>query len=92
MHICLSPGNYFKIGASRKPGVKEAILNQSINQTLRRTIVTSGTTLAAVLAIFFFGGEVLHDFSFTLLVGIVVGTYSSIFQSCAWLRFLSIGY
>jgi preprotein translocase subunit SecD len=78
----------FKKGPSRKPGVKEAILNQSINQTLSRTIVTSGTTLAAVLAIFFFGGEVLHDFSFTLLVGIVVGTYSSIFQSCAWLSII----
>jgi preprotein translocase subunit SecF len=79
-----------KRGASRKQGVKEAILNRSINQTLGRTIVTSGTTLAAVLAIFLFGGEVLHDFSFTLIVGILVGTYSSIFQSCAWLRFLKI--
>jgi protein-export membrane protein SecD/preprotein translocase SecF subunit len=78
----------FKKGPSRKPGGKETILNQSINQTLSRTIVTSGTTLAAVLAIFFFGGEVLHDFSFTLLVGIVVGTYSSIFQSCAWLNII----
>jgi SecD/SecF fusion protein len=77
----------------KKPGGKEVILNQSINQMLGRTIVTSGTTLAAVLAIFFFGGEVLHDFSFTLIIGIIVGTYSSIFQSCAWLRFIpgSIG-
>jgi protein-export membrane protein SecD/preprotein translocase SecF subunit len=77
-----------KRGASKKQGVKEAILNQSINQTLSRTIVTSGTTLAAVLAIFLFGGEVLHDFSFTLIVGILVGTYSSIFQSCAWLTII----
>jgi protein-export membrane protein SecD/preprotein translocase SecF subunit len=73
---------------SKKQGVKEAILNRSINQTLGRTIVTSGTTLAAVLAIFLFGGEVLHDFSFTLIVGILVGTYSSIFQSCAWLNII----
>jgi len=77
-----------KRGISKKQGVKEAILNRSINQTLGRTIVTSGTTLAAVLAIFLFGGEVLHDFSFTLIVGILVGTYSSIFQSCAWLTII----
>ena len=62
------------------------ILDQSINQTLSRTIVTSGTTLVTVLALFFFGGEVIHSFSFTLLVGVVIGTYSSIFQSCAWLK------
>ena len=63
----------------------EKILDQSINQTLSRTLVTSGTTLLAVLAIFFLGGEVLHDFSFILMIGIIFGTYSSIFQSCAWL-------
>jgi preprotein translocase subunit SecF len=64
----------------------EKILDRSINQTLSRTIVTSGTTLLTVVALFFFGGEVIHAFSFTLMVGIVIGTYSSIFQSCAWLR------
>jgi preprotein translocase subunit SecF len=64
----------------------EIILDSSINQTLSRTIVTSGTTLATVFALFFFGGEVIHSFSFTLLVGIFIGTYSSIFQSCAWLK------
>jgi preprotein translocase subunit SecF len=64
----------------------EKILDRSINQTLSRTIVTSGTTLCTVLALFFFGGEVIHAFSFTLMVGVVIGTYSSIFQSCAWLR------
>lgn len=64
----------------------EVILDRSINQTLSRTIVTSGTTLATVLALFFFGGEVIHTFSFTLLVGVITGTYSSIFQSCAWLK------
>lgn len=64
----------------------EAILDRSINQTLSRTIVTSGTTLCTVLALFFFGGEVIHSFSFTLLVGVITGTYSSIFQSCAWLK------
>ena len=64
----------------------EAILDRSINQTLSRTIVTSVTTLLTVLALYFLGGEVIHAFSFTLLVGIIIGTYSSIFQSCAWLR------
>lgn len=69
----------------RKEGA-EIILDRSINQTFSRTIVTSGTTLATVLALYFFGGEVIHNFSFTLIIGIVIGTYSSIFQSCAWLR------
>ena len=62
------------------------ILNRSINQTLSRTIVTSGTTLCTVIALFFFGGEVIHSFSFTLMIGVIFGTYSSIFQSCAWLK------
>ena len=64
----------------------ENILDKSINQTLSRTIVTSGTTLLTVLSLFFLGGEVIHSFAFTLLVGIIVGTYSSIYQSCAWLK------
>ncbi len=64
----------------------ESIINRSINQTLTRTIVTSGTTLLTVLALFFFGGEVIHTFSLILIVGILIGTYSSIFQSCAWLK------
>jgi preprotein translocase subunit SecF len=64
----------------------EAILDNSINQTLSRTLVTSGTTLLTVIALFLFGGEVIHAFSFTLLVGIVFGTYSSIYQSCVWLK------
>lgn len=55
------------------------VINQSINQTLSRTILTSGTTLLVVVCLFFLGGEVIHDFSFALLVGIVVGTYSSIY-------------
>jgi preprotein translocase subunit SecF len=64
----------------------ELILDKSINQTLSRTIVTSGTTMVAVMSLFFLGGEVIHTFAFTLMVGILVGTYSSIFQSCAWLK------
>jgi preprotein translocase subunit SecF len=62
------------------------LLDSSINQTLSRTIMTSLTTLLTVMALFFFGGEVIHGFSFTLMVGIVLGTYSTIFQSCAWLK------
>jgi preprotein translocase subunit SecF len=55
------------------------IVNASINQVLSRTILTSGTTLLVVGALFFLGGAVIHDFAFALLVGVIVGTYSSIF-------------
>ncbi len=57
----------------------EHMMNLSINQTLSRTLLTSGTTLFVVLSIFFLGGEVIHDFAFALLVGVGIGTYSSIF-------------
>lgn len=56
-----------------------AIVNRSINQTLSRTALTSGLTFITVLALFFLGGEVLHGFAFTLVIGTLVGTYSSIF-------------
>lgn len=55
------------------------IVNRSLNETLSRTLLTSGTTLLVVLALFFLGGGVIHDFAFALLVGIIVGTYSSIY-------------
>jgi preprotein translocase subunit SecF len=55
------------------------ILNQSINQSLSRTIITSGTTILVVVALLVLGGEVLRDFSFALTVGVLVGTYSSIY-------------
>ena len=54
-------------------------MNTSINETLSRTILTSSTTLIVVLALFLLGGRVIHDFTFALLVGILVGTYSSVF-------------
>ncbi len=57
----------------------EELVNVSINQTLGRTIITSGTTMIVVLCIFFFGGSVIHEFSFALIIGILVGTYSSMF-------------
>ncbi len=66
----------------------ETILDTSIGQTLRRTFVTSITTLLAAGALLLFGGEVLYTFSLTLFIGVIVGTYSSIFQSCAWLAVL----
>ncbi len=54
------------------------IVNRSINQTLSRTILTAGLTFLTVLALYLFGGEVLHGFSFALVIGILIGTYSSI--------------
>lgn len=65
--------------ARRRDDVYDEVINTSINQTLSRTIITSGTTLIVVLFLFIFGGAVIHDFAFALLVGIIVGTYSSIF-------------
>jgi preprotein translocase subunit SecF len=56
-----------------------SLINKSINQTLSRTILTSGLTFLTVLALYLFGGQVLHGFSFALVVGIIIGTYSSIF-------------
>jgi len=55
------------------------VVNSSINEVLSRTIIVSMTTLLAALSLFFFGGEVLHDFSLAIVLGVVVGTYSSIF-------------
>lgn len=55
------------------------LVNKSINQTLSRTVLTSGLTFLTVLALFLFGGEVLHGFSLALVIGILIGTYSSIF-------------
>ncbi len=56
-----------------------AIINTSINQSLARTVVTSLTTLVVVIVLFLFGGEVIHNFAFALIVGVLIGTYSSIF-------------
>jgi preprotein translocase subunit SecF len=61
----------------------EQVVNTSVNQTLSRTIITAGTTFLAVLSLYLFGGEVLEGFAFTMLVGIVSGTYSTIFIAAA---------
>jgi preprotein translocase subunit SecF len=57
----------------------EAVMNRAVNQTLSRTVMTSGLTFLTVIALFLFGGPVLHGFSFALVCGIIVGTYSSVF-------------
>jgi preprotein translocase subunit SecF len=67
--------NFHKI---RRSAVAD-ILNQSINDTLSRTIITSGTTMLALVSLFVFGGEIIRGFSAALIVGVVVGTYSSIY-------------
>ena len=61
----------------------EAVVNQSVNQTLSRTVITAGTTFLAVMSLYLFGGEVLEAFAFTMLVGIVSGTYSTVFIAAA---------
>lgn len=57
----------------------ESVMNSSINEVLSRTIITSTTVLLSSIALFFFGGEVIHDFSLAMIMGVIVGTYSSIF-------------
>jgi preprotein translocase subunit SecF len=71
----------------RKEPLKE-VINISINETLGRTILTSVTTLIVVIILFLLGGGVIHDFAFALLVGVIVGTYSSIFVASPILLFL----
>lgn len=70
----------------------ESVLNLSVNQTMSRTVLTAGTTVLAVLALLLLGGEVIFPFSFTMLIGIVVGTYSSIFIASPLLLFLERRY
>ena len=77
---------YDRVRENLKTPKKEslaAVINRSINQTLSRTILTSGATMLVVIALFFLGGEVLHTFALTLMIGIVVGTYSSIYVAAA---------
>ena len=64
------------------------IINESITKTLSRTTLTSLTTFFVVLTLFLFGGEIIHGFSFTMLVGVIVGTYSSIFIASPFLKWL----
>jgi SecD/SecF fusion protein len=73
----------------RSPRLSDSMVNASVNQTLSRTLLTSGTTLLTVLLLYIFGGEGIHAFSFALLIGIIVGTYSSIFVAAPVLLWLS---
>ena len=89
---------YDRVRENLKTPKKEslaAVINRSINQTLSRTILTSGATMLVVIALFFLGGEVLHTFALTLMIGIVVGTYSSIYVAAAivviWKEFQNRG-
>ena len=66
------------------------ISNISINETLSRTIITSVTTLLALLSIFILGGEILKGFSFAMILGVLIGTYSSIFVAAPVLKFLRV--
>ena len=70
----------------------EEIANTSINETLSRTIITSGTTLLALISIFVLGGEILKGFSFAMIIGVVIGTYSSIFVAAPILKYLNVSY
>ena len=73
-----------------RKGTTKEIINAALNQTLSRTLMTSGETMLAVLALLFFGGELLHGFSIALVIGIVVGTYSSIYVATATVVALGI--
>ena len=68
----------------------EDIMNISINQTLSRTLVTSLTTLLVLFALFIFGGEIIHGFAMALIVGVIIGTYSSIYIASSTLMFMKI--
>jgi preprotein translocase subunit SecF len=59
------------------------VINTSVNQTLSRTVITAGTTLLSAVALFVFGGEVLRGFAFTMIIGVITGTYSSVFVAAA---------
>ncbi len=63
------------------------VVNRAVNQTLNRTIITAGTTFLSVVALYLFGGEVLRGFAFTMLVGVITGTYSSVFIAAAIVTF-----
>ena len=68
------------------------IANLSINETLARTIITSVTTLLALFSIFILGGEILRGFSFAMILGVLIGTYSSIFVASPILKYFKVSY
>ena len=70
----------------------EEITNISINETLSRTIITSLTTLLALISIFVLGGEILRGFALAMIIGVIIGTYSSIFVSSPILKYLNVSF
>ena len=91
--MCIRDSVYDRVRENlRKHRSKNIIdlLNLSINETLSRTIVTSVTTLLALLSLFIFGGEVIKGFTFAMIWGVVVGTYSSIFVAAPLLNYLDV--
>ena len=73
-----------------RKGTPVEIINTSLNQTLSRTLITSLTTLLVLIALFVFGGEIIHGFAFALIIGVVVGTYSSIYVASTAVLMLGI--
>jgi SecD/SecF fusion protein len=73
----------------KAPRLTSRMINDSINQTLSRTLLTSLTTLIVVVILFFGGGQGIHAFSFALVVGVIVGTYSSVFVASPFLYWLA---
>jgi len=65
-----------------------SVINLSINETLSRTVITSGTAILVITSLFFLGGSVIHSFAFALLVGFIVGTYSSIYVAAPIVLYL----
>jgi len=83
-----------RIREDLKLGVRgsfKEIINQALNQTLSRTLITSGTVFLATSALYVFGGGVINDFAFTFLIGILTGTYSSIYIASALVLWLHKG-
>jgi preprotein translocase SecF subunit len=70
----------------RRDDIKQ-VVNVAVNQTLNRTIITGGTVLLSVIALHLFGGEVLRGFAFTMIIGVLTGTYSSVFIAAAIVTF-----
>ena len=70
----------------------DQISNLSVNETLSRTLITSVTTLLALFSIFILGGEILKGFSFAMILGVIIGTYSSIFVAAPVLKYLKVTY
>ena len=73
-------------------GTIEQVANISLNQTLSRTVITSLTTLLVLLTLYLFGGDILEKFAFALLIGVMVGTYSSIFVASPVMLYLEKKY